>query len=68
MSDGGKGSRARPLSVSLGIYGKNFDAIFRKPSPREIEDSIAEDEEFKRIDSTQKRLYNINDNQEGKYD
>jgi len=60
MSDGGKGSRPRPYSVSLGIYGKNFDAIFRKPDPREIEDAQAEDEEFKRIDNNQKSQYNHN--------
>lgn len=60
MSDGGKGSRPRPYSVSLGTYGKNFDAIFRKPSPREIEDAQAEDEEFKRIDNNQKSQYNYN--------
>lgn len=60
MSDGGKGSRPRPFSVSLGIYGKNFDTIFRKKDPREVEDSIAEDEEFKRIDKKQNDQYNKN--------
>lgn len=58
MSDGGKGSRPRPYSVSLSQYGKNFDAVFRKPDPRVIEDAIAEDEEFKRIDDNQKTHYN----------
>ena len=29
MSDGGKGSAPRPLSVS--DYAKRYDAIFRKP-------------------------------------
>lgn len=60
MSDGGKGSRPRPFSVSLNTYGKNFDTIFRKPDLRVIEDSIAEDEEFKRIDLIQKINYNSN--------
>jgi len=58
MSSGGKGSKPRPYSVSLDTYSKNFDAIFRKSDPREIEDSQAEDEEFKRIDNMQKNQYN----------
>ena len=37
MSSSGKGSRPRPYSVSLDTYGKNFDAIFRKPDPVEGE-------------------------------
>ncbi len=60
MSDGGKGSRPRPYSVSLDTYGKNFDAIFRKPSPQELDDLRAEDEEFERIDNNQKSQYNHN--------
>ena len=60
MSNGGKGSRPRPYSIPLDTYGKNFDAIFRKPDPRVIEDAIAEDEEFKRIDNNQKSQYNHN--------
>lgn len=58
MSDGGKGSRPRPYSVDLDTYGKNFDAIFRRPDPRVLDDARAEDEEFKRIDMNQKKLYN----------
>lgn len=58
MSNGGKGSRPRPYSVSLDIYGKNFDAIFRKPDPRVIDDARAEDEEFERIDRAQHKSYN----------
>jgi uncharacterized protein (DUF849 family) len=46
MSDGGKGSSPRPFSVSQDEFGKNFDAIFRKPSPKEIEDDKAEQEAF----------------------
>jgi hypothetical protein len=49
MSDGGKGSNPRPFSVSQETFGDNFDAIFRKPSPKEIEDAKAEQEEFDRI-------------------
>ena len=49
MSDGGKGSNPRPFSVSQETFGDNFDAIFRKPSPKEIDDAMAEQEEFDRI-------------------
>jgi hypothetical protein len=49
MSDGGKGSSPRPFSVSQKTFGDNYDAIFRKPSPKEIEDAKAEQEEFDRI-------------------
>jgi len=46
MSDGGKGSGPRPYSVSQETYGNNFDAIFRKKTPQEIDDAKAEDEAF----------------------
>ena len=46
MSDGGKGSNPRPFSVSNETYGDNFDAIFRKKTPQEIDDAKAEDEAF----------------------
>ena len=49
MSDGGKGSSPRPFSVSQETFGDNFDAIFRKPSPKEIDYAMAEQEEFDRI-------------------
>jgi hypothetical protein len=49
MSDGGKGSNPRPFSVSQEEFAKNYDAIFRKLSPKEIEDAKAEQEEFDRI-------------------
>ena len=45
-----KGSRPRPFSVSQAQFGNNFDAIFRKPDPRVIEDAKAEDEAFKEIE------------------
>ena len=46
MSDGGKGSSPRPYSVSQETYGNNFDAIFRKKTPQEIDDAKSEDEAF----------------------
>ncbi len=45
----GKGSSPRPFSVTQEKFGSNFDAIFRKPSPKEIDDAMAEQEEFDRI-------------------
>jgi hypothetical protein len=49
MSDGGKGSNPRPFSVSQETYANNFDAIFRKKSPKEIDDEKAEAEAFDRL-------------------
>lgn len=46
----GKGSSPRPFSVSQETFSKNFDAIFRKPDPRAIEDAKAEDEAFAEIE------------------
>ena len=51
-----KGSRPRPYSISQKGFGNNFDVIFRKPSPREIEDAQIEDEAFDNID---KMRYNM---------
>ena len=34
MSQNGKGSKSRPLSVSYKTYGDNFDGIFRKSKPK----------------------------------
>jgi len=47
-----KGSAPRPFSVSQDVFGNNFDAIFRKPDPRIIEDAQIEDEAFERIGGT----------------
>ena len=47
-----KGSRPRPYSVSQKQFGNNYDAIFRKPDPREIEDAKAEDEAFALLGKT----------------
>ena len=33
MSDGGKGSKPRPLSVEQQIFENNFDTIFRNKEP-----------------------------------
>ena len=44
-----KGSRPRPYSVSQQEFANNYDAIFRKPDPRVIEEQQIEDEEFERI-------------------
>ena len=59
MSDGGKGSSPRPYSVSQETYGNNFDAIFRKKTPQEIDDAKAEDEAFEYM----KALANLDNKQ-----
>lgn len=33
MSDGGKGSKPRPLGVDQKVFDNNFDTIFRKKDP-----------------------------------
>lgn len=49
MSDGGKGSNPRPFSVSQKQFADNYDAIFRKLSPKDVEEDKYEQEEFDRI-------------------
>jgi hypothetical protein len=44
-----KGSRPRPYSVSQKEYLDKFDAIFRKPSRKDIEDARNEQEAFDKI-------------------
>ncbi len=44
-----KGSSPRPYSVSQQEFANNFDAIFRKPDPRMIEDQQNENEAFEKI-------------------
>ena len=44
-----KGSSPRPYSVSQQEFANNFDAIFRKPDPKMIEDQKNEDEAFEQI-------------------
>jgi len=46
-----KGSRQRP--TDLNKFRSNYDAIFRKPDPRVIEDAQAEDEAFRLIEERQ---------------
>ena len=55
MSDGGKGSKARPLGVDYDKYSGNWDAIFRK-SPKEIDDAVIEDEAFKLVEERNKNV------------
>ena len=55
MSDGGKGSKARPLGVDYDKYISNWDAIFRK-SPKEIDDAVIEDEAFKFVEERNKNV------------
>ena len=45
-----KGSRPRPYSVSQQEFANNYDAIFRKPDPRVIEEHQIEDEAFEEIE------------------
>jgi hypothetical protein len=53
MSDGGKGSDPRPLSISKEEFDARWDNIFKK-SPQEIDDAKAEDDEFKAIEERMK--------------
>ena len=50
MSDGGKGSSPRPYSVDQKTFSNNWDRIFNKPTPKEIDDAKAEDEAFAEIE------------------
>ena len=54
MSDGGKGSSPRPYSVDQKTFDANWESIFKKKSPQEVQDAQNEDDEFKRIDQQQK--------------
>ena len=55
MSDGGKGSKARPLGIDFDKYSSNWDAVFRK-SPKEIDDAVIEDEAFKLVEERNKNV------------
>ena len=46
MSDGGKGSSPRPYSISQEEFANNYDRIFGKKDPKQIDDAKAEDEAF----------------------
>jgi hypothetical protein len=56
MSDGGKGSKARPLGVEYDKYSSNWDTIFRKKLPKERDDAVAEDEAFKLLEERNKNV------------
>jgi len=45
----GKGSKPRPLSVPRKQFDDNWERIFGKKTPKEIDDAIAEDEGFKQV-------------------
>lgn len=49
MSDGGKGSSPRPYSVDQKTFSDNWDRIFNKPTPKELDDEKAEEEEFEHL-------------------
>lgn len=46
----GKGSSPRPFSVDQKTFDNNWEAIFGKKSPKEIDDAKAEDEAFAEIE------------------
>lgn len=45
-SDGGKGSKPRPYSVTQEEYDKRWDAIFGRDEPDEDEDNELDDEDY----------------------
>lgn len=49
MSDGGKGSRPRPLSVSNEEYTKRWDAIFARDNEQEEVDFLQEVDQNKKV-------------------
>ena len=54
-----KGSTPRPYSVDLKTFNNNWDNVFRKPSPIELDDQKAEDEAFEQLKSE------VKDSQQG---
>lgn len=48
-----KGSSPRPYSVDLKTFDNNWDAIFKKPDPKVVQDNQNEDEAFKLIEQSQ---------------
>lgn len=75
MSDGGKGSKPRPLSVSQEEYDNRWENIFGRDKPKDntgtgkndyqdilsTEDALLEDEAFKHVE-TEQRLRGIGTN------
>ena len=55
-----KGSRPRPYSVSQKDFGNNYDAIFRKPTPAQVDDAVAEDEAFEAIEEQNSQVKDSN--------
>lgn len=53
MSDGGKGSKPRPIE-DRDSFSSNWETIFGKKSPRVVDDQIAEDEAFNAINKLSK--------------
>ena len=49
-----KGSRQRPTDQNK--FSSNYDAIFRKPDPRVVEDAENEDEAFRLIEEKQSQV------------
>lgn len=43
MSDGGKGSKARPIEVDAETYANNWDRIFKKNPKKDEESAIMDD-------------------------
>jgi hypothetical protein len=60
MREAGKGSRARPFSVDQQTFDKNWDAIFKRPDPRVVQDQQNEDEAWAEIEKKQNNQGNKN--------
>ena len=56
MSDGGKGSSPRPFSVTHKTFVNNWEKIFGKKTPQEVDDEKYEEEEFQRIERENRRV------------
>ena len=56
MSDGGKGSKPRPISVSNEEYAARWDAIFAKPLPDDAERALQQMVDFNQVNG----LYDTN--------
>lgn len=56
MSNGGKGSAPRPLSVSKETFDENFDSIFRKNKPSKEDNTGTDKNEYYDVLSTEEAL------------
>ena len=52
--DSGKGDTPRPYGVDHKTYSDNWDRIFGKKEPKEIDDAKAEDDAFEQIEKQNK--------------